>query len=106
MRPSNTPWQYGTERFKDTLGRLIERKKTCSRFAVKLELPLPDSKKLHPLSERLVSPGIMGAQLGAPIKSLNMIVLLWSEGHQGSPQLGLHDAKRCQSVGQLSPWFS
>ena len=41
-------------------------------------------KKLLPLSERLVSLGIMGDQLRVPLEPLNTIVLWWSEGLQGS----------------------
>ena len=58
----------------------------------KLEL-LADWKKIHPLSKRLASFRILGAQLKAPFKLLNTIVLWWSEGFQGGSQLFPHDAK-------------
>ena len=39
-------------------------------------------KKIYPL---YASVSIMGTQLRAPLKPLNMIVLRWSIGFQGSP---------------------
>ena len=41
-------------------------------------------KKLHPLSERLASLSIMGAQLRASLKSPNIIVLWWSDVFEGA----------------------
>ena len=51
-------------------------------------LGTPDWKKVHPLSERLASLGMMGAQLKAPLKPLSMIVVWRYEEFQEGPQLG------------------
>ena len=47
-----------------------------------------DCNKIHTLSERLAFLGIMEAQLTASLKPINTIVLWWSKGFQGGPQLG------------------
>ena len=45
-------------------------------------------RKLHPLSERLASLGIMGEPLKVPLIILNTIVLWWSDGIQGRGEGG------------------
>ena len=42
-----------------------------------------------------------GGPIEHPFKPLNMIVLRWSEGFQGVPQLGLHDGERHYSLRSL-----
>ena len=58
-----------------------------------------------PLSERLPSLGLMEAELGAPFKPLNTIVLWWSELFQGGLQLFPHDADRRFSDSYMSDIF-
>ena len=63
-----------------------------------------DCQKLHLLCERLASLGIIWGQLVASLKLLNTILLWLSNGFQGGPQFGSHDAKRRWSLGQLYVW--
>ena len=51
-------------------------------------------KKRYTLSERLASHSVMEAQLRAPIKPLNKIVLQWYEGFEGGHRLDPHYAER------------
>ena len=55
-------------------------------------------KTISTVRETIAPLGIMGDQLRTPLKPLNTIVLRWSEGLHGCPQLGPHDAERRQSL--------
>ena len=57
------------------------------KWKIELHAENPEWKNSHPLSERLVSPDIVGAQLRAPLKPLNTIVLLCIGGLRG-PSIG------------------
>ena len=73
----------------------VTREALASRTAVRLiivEIPdagnnIKSGKKLHPLSERLASLGIIGVQFKAPFKPAQYDVMLcWSEGFQDDPK--------------------
>ena len=61
-------------------------------------------KKLHPLSKRLTTVGIMWAQLRVPLKTFNKLILWWYEEFKRGLQLAPNDAGRRWSLGQLYVW--
>ena len=61
-------------------------------------------KKLHTLSERLASLGIMWTQLRASLISLNTIVLWWSEGFQRGPSIYSPWCRETEVSTEITDW--
>ena len=63
---------------------------------------MPTSKNLTSAGRKTSVSRHNGDQLRAPLRPIKTIVLWWSEGLQGGPQLGPHYVERRQFLGQLS----